>query len=86
MLQVAVAYYERCFDQLNCAKHPILGEAPHKPVLLLALIQMVETGTLKSKQIGLRSAAAALLVRDAGGGGGDVLRRRNREATDPQVP
>ncbi len=33
-----------------------------------------------------RSAAAALLVRDAGGGGRDVLRRRNREATDPQVP
>ncbi len=53
MLQAAVAYYERCFDQLHCAKHPILGEAPHKPILLLALMQMVETGTLKSKQIGL---------------------------------
>lgn len=53
MLQAAVAYYERCFDQLHCAKHPILGEAPHKPILLLALMQMVETGTLKSQQIGL---------------------------------
>lgn len=53
MLQAAVAYYERCFDRLHCAKHPILGEAPHKPILLLALMQMVETGTLKSQQIGL---------------------------------
>ena len=54
MLQAAaVAYYERCFDQLHCAKHPILGEAPHKPILLLALMQMVETETLKSQQIGL---------------------------------
>ena len=53
MLQAAVAYYERCFDQLHCAKHSILGEAPHKPILLLALMQMVETGTLKSQQIGL---------------------------------
>lgn len=36
----SLAYYIQCFDRLNCAKHPVLGEAPHKPVLLLALIEL----------------------------------------------
>lgn len=36
----SLAHYIQCFDRLKCAKTPVLGEAPHKPVLLLALIEL----------------------------------------------
>ena len=55
MLNATVAYYVRCFDRLNCAQHPLLGEAPHKPVLLLAVIQMVAMGALPSHQVDLNA-------------------------------
>ncbi|MBF0804422.1 MULTISPECIES: hypothetical protein [unclassified Neisseria] len=43
------AYYLHCFASLNCARHKG-KEAPHKPVLLLALADLAEQGRLKGTE------------------------------------
>ena len=50
-----LAYYQRCFENLSVNKKG--GHlAPHKPLLLLAVIDMVECGIIKSPQIELSEA------------------------------
>ena len=47
-----LAYYERCFESLSVNKKG--GQlAPHKPLLLLAVIDLVECGIIKSPEIEL---------------------------------
>lgn len=43
--------YIQDFNRLKCAKSVKHGEAPHKPVLLLAIIEMATQGRLKTSQI-----------------------------------
>lgn len=45
-----VDHYRDCFIRLNCARYRG-REAPHKPVLLLALIELFEQGRLKGERI-----------------------------------
>ena len=50
-----LAYYEQCFGQLSVNKKG--GQlAPHKPLLLLAVMDLVECGVIKSPQIELSEA------------------------------
>ena len=50
-----LAYYERCFGNLSVNKKG--GHlAPHKPLLLLAVIDLVDCGIIKSPQIELTEA------------------------------
>lgn len=51
MLSTIVIHYQQCFNRLNCSKSSVLGEAPHKPILLLTIIELVETNQLTSKYI-----------------------------------
>ncbi|MFA9486653.1 MULTISPECIES: hypothetical protein [unclassified Moraxella] len=37
----SLMYYRDCFDRLNCSKSH-LGVAPHKPILLMSVIQLFE--------------------------------------------
>ena len=47
-----LAYYMQCFDHLSVNKKG--GQlAPHKPLLLLAVIDLVECGIIRSPQIEL---------------------------------
>lgn len=50
-----LAYYQRCFENLSVNKKS--GQlAPHKPLLLLAVIDLVECGIIKSPEIELGEA------------------------------
>lgn len=50
-----LAYYMQCFDHLSVNKKG--GQlAPHKPLLLLAVIDLVECGIIRSPQIELSEA------------------------------
>lgn len=50
-----LAYYQSCFENLSVNKKG--GHlAPHKPLLLLAVIDLVECGIIKSQQIELSEA------------------------------
>lgn len=50
-----LAYYQRCFENLSVNKKG--GQlAPHKPLLLLAVIDLVECGIIKSPQIEMGEA------------------------------
>ncbi|QEY24861.1 restriction endonuclease [Neisseria animalis] len=59
----ALRQYEIYFDRLNCAKSPTLGEAPHKPVLLLAVMEMAAAGRLQNRQIALTPDLAVFFER-----------------------
>ena len=50
-----LAYYQHCFENLSVNKKS--GQlAPHKPLLLLAVIDLVECGIIKSPEIELSEA------------------------------
>ena len=48
------------FARLNRAAHPSLGRAPHKPVLLLALLDAVDQGLVKNNFVSITPELAAL--------------------------
>lgn len=46
-----LTYYRDCFDKLNCAYSKNLGYAPHKPILLMAMIKLFENCHYTSSEI-----------------------------------
>lgn len=42
----SIQYYIQCFDRLNCDKSKNMGTAPHKPILLMSIMRLYETGCL----------------------------------------
>lgn len=50
-MRQTIHHYARLFENLNCAKTKKYGEAPHKPVLLLTLIELVRSGCLTQQEI-----------------------------------
>lgn len=55
MANKSLSHYERCLAQLSVNKEG--GQlAPHKPLLLLAVIDLVECGIIRSPQIELSEA------------------------------
>ena len=57
-------YYENCFRNLKQAK--IRGHVvPHKPLLLLAVIDLIETGKITSPLIKLRNELIVAFERNA---------------------
>ena len=55
MVNKDLAYYLQCFDHLSVNKKGG-QQAPHKPLLLLAVIDLVECGIIRSPQIELSKA------------------------------
>lgn len=51
MTEELITKYLRYFKSLNRGYNKALGRAPHKPVLLLAVLQLIEEGTLTSNRI-----------------------------------
>ncbi|UOO81703.1 hypothetical protein LVJ83_12385 [Uruburuella testudinis] len=56
----SLSYYLECFDRLNCAKHRILGVAPHKPILLLSIIRLFEHGSIRGCEIEISDELEAM--------------------------
>ncbi len=46
-------YYAKKFAKLNVNKHRERGTAPHKPVLLISLIELIEQGKIRLNQVPL---------------------------------
>lgn len=58
--QLLLAHYLERFAHLNRASHVKLGRAPHKPVLLLTLLDAVEQGIIKGNFVPITPELAAL--------------------------
>jgi putative restriction endonuclease len=43
--------YANHFKKLNRSSHKVLGKAPHKPILLLAVLQLIRKGEISSNRI-----------------------------------
>lgn len=43
--------YTKQFQSLNRASNKILGKAPHKPILLLSILQLIQKGEIQSNRI-----------------------------------
>lgn len=48
-----LSYYAKKFAKLNVNKHRERGAAPHKPVLLISVIELIEQGKLRLNQVPL---------------------------------
>ena len=48
-----LGYYCTKFEKLNINRHKSRGEAPHKPILLLAILELIAQGKLTQNQIEL---------------------------------
>ncbi|MBW4460341.1 MAG: HNH endonuclease [Nodosilinea sp. WJT8-NPBG4] len=46
-------YYAKKFAKLNVNKHRERGAAPHKPVLLISVIELIEQGKIRLNQVSL---------------------------------
>ena len=46
-------YYAKKFAKLNVNKHRVRGAAPHKPVLLISVMELIEQGKMRLKQVPL---------------------------------
>ena len=51
MINNLVQKYKRQLQSLNRASHKSLGKAPHKPILLLSIIQLIHKGEILSNRI-----------------------------------
>ncbi|MBA4155399.1 HNH endonuclease [Flavobacterium sp.] len=49
--QLALNKYCNDFKKLNRSTHPVLGKAPHKPILLLSVLQLIRKGEITSNRI-----------------------------------
>ena len=58
--QHLLAHYLDRFARLNRAAHPSLGRAPHKPILLLTLLDAVEQGIVKGNFVPITPELAAI--------------------------
>jgi putative restriction endonuclease len=45
--------YANHFKKLNRSSHKVLGKAPHKPILLLSVLQLIRKGEITSNQIAI---------------------------------
>ncbi len=48
-----LGYYCKKFEKLNINRHQSRGEAPHKPILLLAVLELISQGKLTQNRIEL---------------------------------
>ncbi|MEO0406382.1 MAG: HNH endonuclease [Cyanobacteria bacterium P01_A01_bin.135] len=48
-----LAYYAKKFEQLNVNKHRKRGAAPHKPLLLLSVLELMAQGKIQRNQVPL---------------------------------
>ncbi|MBD2108503.1 HNH endonuclease [Nodosilinea sp. FACHB-13] len=48
-----LSYYAKKFAKLNVNKHRERGAAPHKPVLLISVIELIEQGKIRLNQVPL---------------------------------
>ena len=46
-----LSHYFHQFERLNRSSHRILGKAPHKPILLLSVLQLIRNGTIPNYRI-----------------------------------
>ncbi len=52
-MQKALPYYAKKFATLNVNRHRERGAAPHKPVLLISMIELIEQGKMRLNQLPL---------------------------------
>lgn len=53
MMRKDLQYYAKKFAKLNVNKHRDRGPAPHKPVLLISVIELIEQGKIRRNQVPL---------------------------------
>lgn len=51
MLDKTISTYLSYFKKLNRSSHAKLGKAPHKPVLLLSVLQLIRSGVIRNNRI-----------------------------------
>ena len=55
MIEQTLEKYIRLFKKLNRGYNKGLGKAPHKPILLLSVIQLIQNGHISSNRIFITS-------------------------------
>jgi len=53
MMRKDLQYYAKKFAKLNVNRHRERGPAPHKPVLLISVIELIEQGKIRHNQVPL---------------------------------
>ena len=46
-----LAYYCKCFENLNVNSNKIRGKSPHKPILLLSVLELIAQGSIVNNRI-----------------------------------
>jgi putative restriction endonuclease len=46
-----LAYYCKCFANLNVNSNKIRGKSPHKPILLLSVLELIAQGSIVNNRI-----------------------------------